>query len=274
MAKNAKRQVDLGFVDVLTRGQILAIDFTVSDGGGSKPQLPYITGALCEQKAKEKHDLYHGSNGRFEGLKDGQLVVPSYDAMGGCSKETEVFTLHLIKAVAAANTEDSFATTSRFVWTAISCALIRAIAANALDFRVGKLLEPSRKVGRMAISSKGNELRSPGDLMPDLRGRADGSSKGSGSSKAQGSQGSQGSGGASQRRRTRQQGLAKRVTDLMTRAVGAVGVGLECSGSSQGLEGHGGEGFLSDSFVGVASLSQAGSERRVSHDAGVDVLAE
>ena len=39
-------------------------------------------------------------------------------------------------------------------------------------------------------------------------------------------------------------------------------------------EGHGGEGFLSDSFVGVASLSQAGSERRVSHDAGVDVLAE
>ena len=33
-------------------------------------------------------------------------------------------------------------------------------------------------------------------------------------------------------------------------------------------------GFLSDSFVGVASLSQAGSERRVSHDAGVDVLAE
>ena len=36
----------------------------------------------------------------------------------------------------------------------------------------------------------------------------------------------------------------------------------------------GGEGFLSDSFVGVASLSQAGSERRVSHDAGVDVLAE
>ena len=113
--------------------------------------------------------------------------------------------------------------------------------------------------------------------MPDLRGRADGSSKGSGSSKAQGSQGSQGSGGASQQRRTQQQGLAKRVTDLMTRAVGgAVGVGFECSGtgSSQGLEGHGGEGFLLDSFVGVASLSQAGSERRVSHDAGVDVLAE
>ena len=54
------------------------------------------------------------------------------------------------------------------------------------------------------------------------------------------------------------------------------GGGLECSGtgSSQGLEGHGGEGFLSDSFVGVASLSQAGSERRVSHDAGVYVLAE
>ena len=51
-------------------------------------------------------------------------------------------------------------------------------------------------------------------------------------------------------------------------------MGLECSGSSLGLEGHGGEGFLLDSFVGVASLSQAGSERRVFHDAGVDVLAE
>ena len=48
-------------------------------------------------------------------------------------------------AVAAANTDVSFAATSRFVWTAISCALIRAIAANALDFRVGVLLEPSRE---------------------------------------------------------------------------------------------------------------------------------
>ena len=45
-------------------------------------------------------------------------------------------------------------------------------------------------------------------------------------------------------------------------------------GSSQGLEGLGGEGFLSNSFVDVASLSQAGSERRASLDAGVDVLAE
>ena len=85
---DAKRHVDQGFVDVLARGQILAIDFTVSDGGarGSKPQLAYITGALCEQKTnlKEKHDLYHGSNGlgRFEGLKEGQLVVPIYDAIG------------------------------------------------------------------------------------------------------------------------------------------------------------------------------------------------
>ena len=55
-----------------------------------------------------------------------------------------------------------------------------------------------------------------------------------------------------------------------------MGGGFECSGtgSSQGQEGHGGEGFLSDSFVDVASLSQAGSERRVSHDAGVDAELE
>ena len=61
----------------------------------------------------------------------------------------------------------------------------------------------------------------------------------------------------------------------MTRAVGgAVGGGMECSGSSQGLEGFCGEGFLSDLFVDVASLSQAGSKCQVSHDAGVDVLAQ
>jgi len=55
---------------------------------------------------------------------------------------------------------------------------------------------------------------------------------------------------------------------------GAVGVeGFE-SGSSQGLEGQNGEGFQSDLFLDVAPLSQAGSERRASLDARVDVLAE
>ena len=51
---------------------------------------------------------------------------------------------------------------------------------------------------------------------------------------------------------------------ILTRAVMPVGVavvGKERSGSSQGSGGHGEEGFQSDLFLDVASLSQAGSER-------------
>ena len=70
-------------------------------------------------------------------------------------------------------------------------------------------------------------------------------------------------------RRKRQQGMAKQVTELQTEQWrGQWGGGWK----DQGLQGHRGEGFLSDSLVDVAPLSQAGSERRVSHDAGVDVL--
>ena len=86
---------------------------------------------------------------------------------------------------------------------------------------------------------------------------------------------SQGLGGASQQRRKRQQGVAKQVSELLARAVGGAAVmGMERSGSSQGLVGHDGEGFQSDLSLDVATLSQAGSDRRASLDAGADVLAE
>ena len=151
--QNQRRQVDIGLIGVLARDEILALDMTVSDGGGSKPQLPYIAGLLCETKAQEKHDIYHGDNGRFAGLSKKQLVVPSYDAMGGCSGETQAFTLHIIKAVAAASPDVHPAATARRVRAVISCALIRSIAVNALDFRNGKILPPSRSVGGLSPSS-------------------------------------------------------------------------------------------------------------------------
>ena len=40
------------------------------------------------------------------------------------------------------------------------------------------------------------------------------------------------------------------------------------------MVGHDGEGFQSDLSLDVATLSQAGSDRRASLDARVDVLAE
>ena len=61
------------------------------------------------------------------------------------------------------------------------------IAANALDFRVSKLLEPSRRVG--GLSSQGSSFSNLKD--------------------AQGSQRSQGSGRGSRQRRKRLQGVAK-----------------------------------------------------------------
>jgi hypothetical protein len=119
----------------------------------SKPELPYVPGALCEKKAAEKHDTYHGDNGRFDGLTKKQLVVPSYDAMGGCTEETKEFTLLIIKAVAAAFPDVHPAVIARRVWSTISCALIRSIAVNALDYRNGKLLAPSRSVGGLSPAS-------------------------------------------------------------------------------------------------------------------------
>ena len=154
--QNRRRQVDIGLIGVLARGETLAVDLTVSDGGGGKPVLPYVPGLMCEEKGELKHGIYHGDNGRFEGLTRDKLVVPSYDAMGGYSKETEVFTLHIIKAVAAAFPGVPFAATARRVRAIISCALMRSIALNSLDYRNGKLLPPSRSVGGTPLGSQGS----------------------------------------------------------------------------------------------------------------------
>ena len=100
----------MGLVGVLGPDTVTAVDFTISDGGGSKDtRLPYTPGILRNTRAKAKHEIYHGENGRFEGLTGEQLIVPSYDLMGGCTEETNGFTLLLIKAIAAASPETPYA---------------------------------------------------------------------------------------------------------------------------------------------------------------------
>ena len=146
--QNSRRQLDMGLVGVLGPDTVSAVDFTISDGGGSiDARLPYVPGYLRNKRSKDKHDVYHGPNGRFEGLTKKQLTVPSYDLMGGCTEETEDFTLLLIKAIAAASPGTPYADVARRTRATISCALIAQIAANALDFRNGKLLDTSRRVG-------------------------------------------------------------------------------------------------------------------------------
>ena len=62
--------------------------------------------------------------------------------------------------------------------------------------------------------------------------------------------------------------------ELMARAVGGSGGGEGKARQQPGVGGawwSGGEGFQSDLFLDVASLPQAGHERRASLDARVDV---
>jgi len=101
---------------------------------------------------------YHGPNGRFEGLTEEQLIVLSYDIMGGCTGETEACTLQLTKAIAAANPGVHYSVIAGRVRAAINCSLIRSMAANALDFRNGKLLPPSRSVGGFSASGSATEV--------------------------------------------------------------------------------------------------------------------
>ena len=147
--QNKRRQGDIGIIGVLGADQIQLIDITVSDGGGSKPTLPYVPGVLCEKRAALKHDIYHGDNGRFVGIRKGQFVVPSFDQMGGCTEETKDWILHVINAIAVAEPATHRSVIARRVWGTVVTALMRSVAANALEFRNGKLLPPSRKVGAL-----------------------------------------------------------------------------------------------------------------------------
>jgi hypothetical protein len=173
--QNSRRQGDIGIIGVLKRDEIQLIDFTVSDGGSCEKPLRHEAGSLCRQRAAQKHETYHGKNGRFVGIAEGQFVVPSFDQMGGCTEETEKWVLQIVNAVAAANHGTPRAAISRRVWGAISSALMRSIGTNALDFRNGKLLDTSEIVGGGRSRSKRGQPDAVGPSAGRKRRRRGGS---------------------------------------------------------------------------------------------------
>ncbi len=75
--QNSKRQGGLGITGVLGSHFIALIDFTVSDGGSSKPGA-----ASAERRnADAKRANSVGDKARFTGILEKQLIVPSWDAM-------------------------------------------------------------------------------------------------------------------------------------------------------------------------------------------------
>ena len=143
--QNARRQGDIGAVGVTERDAIELIDITVSDGGGSKPRIgSFVPGQLCEERAKQKIVTY---TTRFRGITKKQLVILSFDAMGGMTKETEEWFRHLITLLAGADLTTPPSVVARRTWSRLSVSLQTSIAVNALSFRNGKLLKPSRRVG-------------------------------------------------------------------------------------------------------------------------------
>ena len=144
--QNAKRQGDIGTVGVMKRGAVELIDITVSDNGGSRPSLDSFTpGKLCEERAQQKVVTY---TTRFNGIERKQLVILSFDAMGGMTKETEDWIRHLIKLLAGADPSTPASIVARRTWSRIAVSLQTSIAVNALSFFNGKLLPPSRAPGQ------------------------------------------------------------------------------------------------------------------------------
>ncbi len=58
--QNSKRKGDIGITGVLGADTIVLIDFTVSDGGGSKPGATYLPDAHRQRNADAKRDNYVG----------------------------------------------------------------------------------------------------------------------------------------------------------------------------------------------------------------------
>ena len=105
VAQNSKRQGDIGITGVLGTDSVVLIDLTVSDGGGSKPGAGYVPGTHRQQNANDKRANYVGDNARFTGIQEKQLIIPSWDAMGGATEETEEFLQIVNQSIAAGSSE-------------------------------------------------------------------------------------------------------------------------------------------------------------------------
>jgi hypothetical protein len=142
--QNSKRQGDLGITGVLGSDSSALIDLTVSDGGGSKPGAGYKPGVHRQQNADAKRANYVGANARFTGIQEKQLIVPSWDAMGGATKETEKF-LQIVNQSIAAGSSESFGVIANRTRCRIAISLYSSIAFNALASS-NKLLPAARRV--------------------------------------------------------------------------------------------------------------------------------
>jgi hypothetical protein len=152
--QNSKRQGDLGISGVLGADSVALIDLTVSDGGGSKPGPNYVPGDHRQQNATAKRANYVGDNARFTGILEKQLIVPSWDAMGGATEETDKF-LQIVNQSVAAGSSESFGVIANRTRCRIATSLYSSIAFNALA-SCNKLLPAARR----AISG-GSASRSP-----------------------------------------------------------------------------------------------------------------
>jgi hypothetical protein len=142
--QNSKRQGDLGITGVLGSDSSALIDLTVSDGGGSKPGAGYKPGVHRQQNADAKRANYVGANARFTGIQEKQLIVPSWDAMGGATMETEKF-LQIVNQSIAAGSSESFGVIANRTRCRIAISLYSSIAFNALASS-NKLLPAARRV--------------------------------------------------------------------------------------------------------------------------------
>ena len=149
VAQNSKRQGDIGITGVLGTDSVVLIDLTVSDGGGSKPGAGYVPGTHRQQNANDKRANYVGDNARFTGIQEKQLIIPSWDAMGGATEETEEF-LQIVNQSIAAGSSEPYSVIANRTRCRIAISLYNSIAFNALSSR-NKLLPASR---RTAISIK------------------------------------------------------------------------------------------------------------------------
>jgi len=87
--------------------------------------------------------------------------VLSFDCMGGMTGETKVWLQHIINALAAADPTPRSVIAGR-VWSRVSIALQKSIAANALAYRNAKLEDPARVVGAGSSQSSATGASSRG----------------------------------------------------------------------------------------------------------------
>ena len=170
VAQNSRRQGDLGITGVLGTDSIALIDITVSDGGGSKPGPGYQPGIHRQQNAVTKRANYVGANARFTGIQEKQLIVPSWDAMGGETEETEKF-LQIVNQSIAAGSSESFGVIVNRTRCRIATALYNSIAFNSLASR-GRLLPAARRAGGSGSAGSRSSAASAGHAQGGSSGAA------------------------------------------------------------------------------------------------------